>query len=261
MEGSKELQRVLSLLLLLAFLPAFGCTGSLYSWQVRTSSTPMPQSFHPTYLNYEPVAIFEALGVPGLRGNEAGMAMHLAQVLSKVAPDMKVVNPQTTATRINQHGLEPEYALMRTDAEQSHILNRDILRKISAAIGARYVFLPRFASFSQNMQDRWKVPGFELRIVQTRSSVLRLSLQLWEMETGELVWMSVAEADMSNDGVTQDPVFMEEEIKVAFGGIIADFLYQRTSTQYGPLNEMLNDLIQRPPPPPPPQQMKEMQKK
>jgi len=34
--------------------------------------------------------------------------------------------------------------------------------------------------------------------------------------------------------------------------------HQRTSTQYGPLNEMFNDLIQNPPPP---QQRKEMQQK
>jgi len=123
---------------------------------------------------------------------------------------------------------------------------------VTFANGARYVFQPRLASFTQTMTERWKIPGFDLRVVQTRSSVIRLSLQLWEANTGELVWVSVAEAVLANEAVTQDPVFLEDETKVALGSVIADLLYGRTSSQYTPLNGMLNELIEHPSPAPKP---------
>lgn len=87
------------------------------------------------------------------------------------------------------------------------------------------------------MTNRWKVPGLKLR----------LSLQLWQVETGELLWASVAEAVLSNEAVSQDPVFLEEEAKVALGSMVADFLNGKTSSQSTPLSEMLNQLIEQPP--------------
>jgi len=248
---AKGPRSLLSCLVLLGVLTT-GCTGSYYNWEVRTNSTPVSDSFRPSILEDKPVAIFEAMTSPGLRGNEAGMAVWLAQILEKVAPKIKVIGPKATATAINRNGLAHEYVQMRADAEQSYILNRDILQKVAAAVGARYVFQPRLASFSQTMTERWKVPGFDLRVVQTRSSVIRLSLQLWETDTGELVWTSVAEAVLANEAVTQDPVFLEEETKVALGSVIADLLYGRTSSQYTPLNGMLNQLIEQPSPAPSP---------
>lgn len=238
------------LLLLPALVGLAGCSTSIYGWQVRTTSTPMADPFHPTDLEREPVAILDALASPGMRGNEEGLAMYLAQILGKVAPRIQVITPQATVTRINQKGLAQDYARMRAEAEQSYILDRHILQKLGAATGARFVFQPRLAAFSQTMTERWKVPGFDLRVVQTRSSLIRLSLQLWEIDTGKLVWHSVAEAILSNEAVSQDPVFMEEESKIALGGIVADFLYGRTASQYTPLNEVLNQLIEKPPPQP-----------
>ena len=46
------------------------------------------------------------------------------------------------------------------------------------------------------MTDRWMFPGLNVRLLQTRSSIMRISLQLWDAETGDLVWVSVAETTM-----------------------------------------------------------------
>jgi hypothetical protein len=93
------------------------------------------------------------------------------------------------------------------------------------------------------MTERWKVPGFDLRVVQTRSSVMRISLQLWDAESGELVWSAVAESDLASEGVTQDPVFLEDASRVTMGSLVADFLNRRTASHYTPLNESLNQMI------------------
>lgn len=236
--------RLAGLVLLVAALAA--CTPALYGWTVRTSSTPTAGSFSPWELQREPVAIFEAHAPGGLRGNELGLAGYLAEILKAVAPDFKIVSPQETASRINQGGLAQEYAKMRTDYEQTNILEAAALRKLGEATKARYAFQPRLGAFSQTMTNRWT--PIDVRIVQTRSSMLRLSLQLWDTHTGEPIWSSTAEAILSSEVVFQDPVYLEDAARVALGSVVADFMRGRTSSTYTPLNKAIDSLI-RPPKP------------
>jgi hypothetical protein len=227
------------LVLFLASLTA--CSTSIYGWTVRTNSTPPAASFHPGALEREPVAVFDAQGSPGL-----GLGFYLAEILKKVAPDVRAIAPQETATRINTRGLAADYARMRADSEHSNILEAALLQKIGTAVGARYVFQPRLAAFTQTMTERWKFA--DIRLVQTRSSILRLSLQLWDTQTGELVWTSVAEAILASEAASQDPVFLEDAARIALGSVIADLLGGKTTSTYTPLTEFLNQLIQKPEP-------------
>src|SRR5882724_9592461 len=225
--GSSTL-RLAGLVLLVAALAA--CTPSIYGWTVRTSSTPPAGSFQPSVLQNEPVAIFEAMAPGGLRGTELGLSHHLADILGTVAPTFKVVSPRDTASRINTRGLAPDYVRMRTDYEQSNILEATALRKLGAAVEARYVFQPRLGAFTQTMTVRFN--PWDLRLVQTRS--------------GEPVWSSIAEASLSSEVVLQDPVYLEDAVRIALGGVVADFLRGQTSSTYTPLNKAIDSLIRVP---------------
>lgn len=227
-----------------------GCSSSIYGWQVRTNSTAFSPSFDPGSLGKEPVAVLGALTMPGLRGNEVGLDYMLGEVLHRVAPQLHIVSQQQTISQINQQGLAVEYNQMRVDAEQSHILNRDPLKKVGMAIGARYVFQPRLASFTQTMYDRWTFPGFGVVVSQTRQSNLRMSVQLWDTKTGELVWASMAEGTMQSEALAKDPVYLEDAVRVTLGSIIADFLNRKTASTYTPLNKIVDELIQIPLPEP-----------
>ena len=170
------------------------------------------------------------------------MSHHLSVILKKLTPTWKVLDERASLTGINTQGLGAEYVQMRRDAGDTHLLNRDSLQKIGAALGVRYVFQPRLASFTQSMTDRFKFPGIDLRVSQTRSSVMRISLQLWDTESGELVWSSVSESYLEGEGVTQEPVFLEDAVRVALGSMMSDFLNRRTASQYTPLNKVLDSL-------------------
>lgn len=231
-----------ALLMLSIFIT--GCASSLYGWQVRTSSTPMPPSFQPAVFEQHSVALFGAITPPGLRGNEIPLSYALDQILHKVSPNWKVISPQELAKRINRHGLAGEYVKMRADFEVSHILDSGSLRKIASALGVRYVFQPHLAAFSQTMTDRWSFPPIDLRVTQTRSSIMRVSLQLWDAETGEMVWASMAETTMQNEAVSQDPVYMEDVARATFGGMVADFKNRKTASTYTPVNKFINNLIE-----------------
>lgn len=230
-------------LLLLSILVT-GCASSLYGWQVRTSSTPMPPSFQPAVLEQHTVALFGAIAPPGLRGSEIPLSYALDQILHKVSPSWKVMSPQELAKRINRQGLAGEYMKMRADFEVSHILDGGMLRKIASALGVRYVFQPHLAAFSQTMTDRWSFPPIDLRMMQTRSSIMRISLQLWDTDTGEIVWASTAETTMQNEAVSQDPVYFEDVSRATLGSMVADFKNQKTASTYTSVNKFLNDLIE-----------------
>lgn len=239
--------RVLSYLnVILVLVLMTGCSSSIYGWQVRTMTTPVSTAFDPVVFHRQPVAILGALAPPGLRGNEVGIDYLLGQIMRKVAPQIELVTPLETITRINEQRLAAEYVKMRADAEQSNVLDRDSLRKLASAIGAHYVFQPRLAAFSQTMTDRWKIPAFDVRVSQTRSSNLRLSLQLWNAQTGELVWYSVAEETMQSEAFAQDPVYMEDAVRLALGSMVADFLHHKTASTYTSLNKIIDTLIQIP---------------
>jgi hypothetical protein len=223
-----------------------GCSSSIYGWQVRTSSSQLPSSFDAGMLAQEQVAVLGALTMPGLRGNEVGLDFMLAEILHRVAPQMKIVRPQHSISQINQQGLAAEYNQMRIDAEQSHILNRDSLTKIGTAIGARFVFQPRLAAFTQTMYDRWTFPAFGVVISQTRQSDMRISVHLWDAKTGELLWASIAEGTMQSEAFAKDPVYLEDALRVTLGSIVADFLNRKTASTYTPLNKIVDQLIQIP---------------
>jgi hypothetical protein len=240
-------RNALSLLcVVVLFACTTGCSSSIYGWQVRTNSTPFSPSFDPGSLGREPVAVLGALTMPGLRGNEVGLAYMLGEVLHRVAPHINIVDQRQTISLINQEGLTPEYVQMRADAEQSHILNRDILKKIGIAVGARFILQPRLASFTQIMYDRWTFPAFGVVISQTRQSNLRVSVELWDAKTGALLWASTAEGTMQSEAFAKDPVYLEDTVRVTLGSIVADFAYSKTASTYTPLNKIVDQLIQIP---------------
>jgi hypothetical protein len=229
--------------LVLLFICAAGCSKSLYGWQVRTNSTPVAPSFNQTPVEQKRMAIFSTLAPGMLQGTAEGMSQYLGETLHKLIPALKVMTEQETLTMVNRHGLGVEYTKMRFDAEESHLLNRGTLAKIGTALGVQYFLQPRLANFTQIMTDRMKVPGFDLRVLQTRSSLLRISLQLWEAESGELIWASVAETIMESEAITQDPVFLEDAVRLTFGSLLEDFINRRTASKYTPLNDVLNTLV------------------
>ena len=220
-----------------------GCAGGLYGWTVRTTSTALSTSAEAASLPQETVAILTPLSVASLRGNEAGMGQYLVDVIHKVAPNWSIVSERKAMSAINKNGLAGHYERMRSGAELSHVLDRDSLRAIGEALGARYVFQPRLAFFQQTMTDRWTVPAVNVLAAQTRSATMRLSLQLWDTQSGELIWSSAAETNLQSEAVSQDPVFMEDVARVTFGSMLSDLLNRKTGSKYTPLNQVLDLLI------------------
>ena len=216
-----------------------GC-ASTYIWIVRTTSTPFLSTSHHFDLGQKTLAVLTPLTSPGLRGNEAGLGQYLTEIIKKMAPDWDIMDDRKVVSLINNQGLAAEFVRMHFDAEQSHILNREFLQKIGKSIGVRYVFQPRLAHFTQDVEDRWSVPGLNILLIQTQVSTIRMTLQLWDTTSGELLWVSSAEANMQKDTFSQTPIFLENNAKIALAGMLNDLLHKKTSSKYTPLNQIIH---------------------
>ena len=90
------------------------------------------------------------------------------------------------------------------------------------------------------MTDRWKLPLVDVRILQTRSAHMRVSLQLSDTVSGELIWASAAETALQSEAVTQDPVFMEDAARITWGGMLSDLLNRKTWSRDSRLNPFVD---------------------
>jgi len=229
--------------LLISAIVTSGCASSLYGWDARTNSTPFAPGYELATVQQVPIGLFPAVTTAGLRGNEAAISHFLAEILMKAAPHWKVVPPHEIMAGINKHKLAQVYFQMRTDYDGSNFFDVVHLRQIAEAVGARYVFQPRLVAFSQTMTDRWKFPPFNLLVSQTRSSNMRLMAQLWDVQTGAVVWASLVETTMQNEAISQDPVYLEDVTRATVGSVVADLLSGRQSSKYTAVNKFLDDLI------------------
>jgi hypothetical protein len=104
-----------------------------------------------------------------------------------------VIPAYDTISIINEQGqgLAQNYTKLLSGFATGGIMERQWLRPIGSALGARYLLVPGLAAFDQLILDKYEVLG--VKLVRTRVTTLRLWLQLWDAQTGRLLWESAGE--------------------------------------------------------------------
>ena len=156
----------------------------------------------------------------GLEGYAHQVSRSLANALNQSPVPVKSLTVHDALNRINREGLSGEYAGMVSDYVRTGILDRVGLEKIGRALHVAYVFQPSLASFSQSMSSRFSFLG--LRLLQTRVTSLRLTLQLWDTKTGEIVWESSGEATLAGEDVREFRIPFEEIARRLWSHMLGD---------------------------------------
>jgi hypothetical protein len=172
-----------------------GCVP-VYLWETHTTSTPRPQAFDVAVLTREPVATLGPLTPAGLQGFNPFLSRGLVAAISEVSPPIRGIPIHETVNVVNGQGLAAEYADLISGFVRSGILERERLQRIGSALGSRYVLLPGLADFNQVVIDKFEIAG--IKMVRNRVITLRLWLQLWDTQTGEIVWESAGEATVAS---------------------------------------------------------------
>jgi hypothetical protein len=183
---------------MLAFLWALltGC-APIHLWDTHTTSTPRPQSFDVAALTGEPVATFGLLASAGLQGFNPVLSHALIAALAEASPPIKGIPTRETLNTLNEQALAAAYGDLVTGFGRSGILEREQLRRIGSALGSRYVLLPGLAEFNETIIDRLAISGW--KFIQSRVTTLRLWLQLWDMQMGQILWESAGEITVASE--------------------------------------------------------------
>jgi hypothetical protein len=96
---------------------------------------------------------------------------------------------------LSQQGLTGDYGALIAGFGRAGILEREPLQRIGSALSSRYVLLPGLAEFNQVIIDRLSISGWNF--IQSRVTTLRLWLQLWETQTGKILWESAGEVTVA----------------------------------------------------------------
>jgi hypothetical protein len=186
------------------------CSTPLHLWDTHITSTPHAASLDVSALEREPVAILGLVAPAGLQGLSASVGHALAAALEDISPPLRVVPIYETMSRLNEQGLAAEYADLVSGFARSGILERKHLGRIGSALGARYVLQPGLGAFTETLADKFEIAGWKL--IRTRITTLRLWLQLWDTETGRMLWESGAEATDAAQLLTQESTVSLEKI-------------------------------------------------
>jgi hypothetical protein len=191
-----------------------GC-GPPYLSDTYATSTPKPTSFDTSDLARMPVVVlaFEAPG--NLQGFGPTLSHALSGALAEVTPPIREIPTAETLNRLTDKGLATEYSDLRAGFARNGMLDRQRLRRIGLGLGSRYVLLPGLAQFGEEILDKFEAAG--LKLLRNRVTTLRLWVQVWDSQTGHIVWESSGE-------VTTATVFLSPKQTVALEQIAKKLL-------------------------------------
>lgn len=177
-----------------------GCSGQ----QVYPNLQQQLISLRPGDLEASGIAFLTPSTVTGQEQEKQAVALTFADVMKRERQGLRVVTLAETLGAINKAGLADDYRRMYDDYRETGLLSREVLRRVSAATGARYLAQLKLQGFGQSSKERFGV--FGLRIVQTQYGHVRLFLQIWDSSDGSIAWEGMQEMRISQETTTEEPV-------------------------------------------------------
>ncbi len=211
----------LNIVLVIFVLSLSSCIGAFKQWGDETSLAWKAPSFDLQSLEGRRIAILDAVVGMGLEGYRHQVSQSLFRSLTKKPRTYQVISPQQTKSQLNQAGLAKEISSMAFGYSQSGILDRHTLNHMADTLGCHYVIQPNMAEFRQTLLTRLRF--FGLRVFQTRITNLRLSLQIWDARTGEIVWESSGEGTMAGEDVRDVLIPFGDITQKLWTNILSDF--------------------------------------
>ena len=135
----------------------------------------------------------------------------LYEAFARELPDANVVAPNLAASRINEAGSSGPYAEMMRGYDRTGILEREALARIAQAIEARYVAVPILVNFHEEMNTRLSALGF--RLAKTATTNLRVELQIWDGQTGRIVWEGLSDITLAQEVVREESIRFERAVQ------------------------------------------------
>lgn len=147
----------------------------------------------------------------GQEEDRQALALAFTEILLSVRPDLRIVPLPQTLSAINRTGLTREYRQMFENYRLAGIFDNEALQKVAQATGTRYVAQLKLGAFRQESKDRFGMLG--LRVLQTKTSTIRLFLQIWDSNDGSVAWEGAQESTLSHESLAEEYVSMKSIVQ------------------------------------------------
>ena len=159
------------------------------------------------------IAFVTPSSVTGQEEDRQALAFTFTEVLQRSRPDLHVLHLPETLSAFNRAGLTQDYSKMAEGYRITGIFERDLLRRLAQATQVRYLAQLKLAGFRQDSRERWGLLG--LRVFETKSTTLRLFLQIWDSNDGSVAWEGTEEMTYSYDSVSEGTVTFRGAVEQA----------------------------------------------
>lgn len=165
------------------------------------------------------IAFITPTSVTGQEEDKQALALSFTEVLQNIRRDLRVVPLPQTLSAVNHKGLTREYRQMFDDYRSAGIFDRETLQKVGKATGTRYLGQLKLGALRQESRGRWGFLG--VRVVETKTSTIRLFLQIWDTTDGSVAWEGAQESTVSHESMAEEYVSMRRIVEESARDLVA----------------------------------------
>jgi hypothetical protein len=199
-----------------------GCTGQKIRTETQQNSpTTQVQAINlrTEDLRTAGMAFITPSSVTGQEEDKQALALAFTGMLRYVRPDLRIVPLPETLSAINRTGLTVEYRRMFEDYRLTGIFDRETLQKVAKVTGMRYLAQLKLGAFRQESKARFGMAG--IRLLETKTSTIRLFLQIWDSNDGSVAWEGSQESTVSHESLAEDYVSMKSIVEESARDLVA----------------------------------------
>jgi len=221
MNRSKHLYKISVFALLLLSLSLLSCSGPLK--QSSISAHELYKTSDVIEFNNNSIGFFTT-SVPrsnGFSEYKTAVSDIIESVFRVERADLSVIQSRDIINRINSSELTHEYADMLQGYELTGILDKKVLKKIGDILGVRYIARPKLTTYVERTSTR--LSAFGLALISTRETSVNISLELWDVETGNIVWEASGQATIAVEAMRVKPVSFQDVAEHASRSLVKKF--------------------------------------
>ena len=199
-----------------------GCASRTIRTETQQSS-PTTQvlaiNLQPQDLRTAGMAFITPSSVTGQEEDKQALALAFTGMLRNVRPDLRIVPLPETLSAVNRTGLTGEYRQMFEDYRLTGIFDSAILQKVAKVTGARYLAQLKLGTFRQESKSRFGMLG--IRMLETKTSTIRLFLQIWDSDDGSVAWEGSQESTVSHESLAEEYVSLKSIVEESARDLVA----------------------------------------
>lgn len=165
------------------------------------------------------IAFITPSSATGQEEDKQALALAFTGMLQQVRPDLRIVPLPETLSAVNRNGLTSDYRRMFEDYRLTGIFDRETLKKVASVTGVRYLAQLKLGAFRQESKGRFGMLG--IRMLETKTSTIRLFLQIWDSHDGSVAWEGSQESTVSHESLAEEYVSLKSIVEESARDLVA----------------------------------------